>query len=450
MTDIPRSYATQTDDDGESSDMKKDNSQFREEWDASTWNDGDDVPWTLLPVDGLVDAYRSVVIPELRADGDSADSRPTHAWLSSHGFRGLTYALSTYHDTTFGEFWSEHLDRAESDDSYDWPIGDEETIELCEQYLEVRADRRSWKPRTVESKRYRLGRYAQAHWEATGEESLVAAVEPDADAMGHEAIGDASDAARRLDGEIGRSRLSRIIGEVDAFYDFLVGRRLAALNPIKPVRADYTAESKAEESGSNASNPSLDAATVRSLAAAADSTREELVVMALCGWGLRTNEVARLRVSQFVLEGDDPTIAFDERKNGPSRVSLLFGRDVLEERIDELAGRDDWDGWLFPSSRSESGHVARGTINDWFDALVDEADVSVGGRKPLPKMGRRFWYDAYSDVLEEIIAEVGEIAAEQGSSDAGVVLDDYLSPERKRTMRRDGMRRRLETAFASE
>ena len=76
--------------------------------------------------------------------------------------------------------------------------------------------------------------------------------------------------------------------------------------------------------------------------------------------------------------------------------------------------------------------------------------MSVGGRKPLPKMGRRFWYDAYSDVLEEIIVEVGEIAAEQGSSDAGVVLDDYLSPERKRTMRRDGMRRRLEAAFETE
>lgn len=189
---------------------------------------------------------------------------------------------------------------------------------------------------------------------------------------------------------------------------------------------------------------------VDELAGVADSTHDELVVMALCGWGLRTNEVARLRASQFILEGEDPVIAFDERKNGPSRVSLLFGRDVLGERIDELAGGDDWDGWLFPSSRSESGHVARGTINDWLDGLVDEADASVGGEKPLPKMGRRFWYDAYSDVLEEITAEVGEIAAEQGSSDAGVVLDDYLSPERKRTMRRDGMRRRLEAAFETE
>lgn len=425
-------------------------SQFREDWDADTWSEGEDVPWTLLPVEGLVDAYRSVVVPELRADGESADSRPTHAWLSSHGFRGLTYALSNYHDTTFGEFYAQHLDSGESDDGYDWPVDDEETIDLCEQYLEVRADRRSWKPRTVESKRYRLGRYARAHWEATGEESLVAAVKPDADTMAHEAIGDASDAARRLDGEIGRSRLSRIIGEVDAFYDFLVGRRLAGLNPIKPIRADYTADSRAEDDGSDASNPSLDADTVRSLAGVADSTRDELVVMALCGWGLRTNEVARLRVSQFVLEGDDPTIAFDERKNGPSRVSLLFGREILEARIEELATRDDWDGWLFPSSRSESGHVARGTINDWFDSLVDEADVSVGGRKPLPKMGRRFWYDAYSDVLEEIIGEVGEIAAEQGSSGAGVVLDDYLSPERKRTMRRDGMRRRLEAAFENK
>ena len=62
-------------------------------------------------------------------------------------------------------------------------------------------------------------------------------------------------------------------------------------------------------------------------------------------------------------------------------------------------------------------------------------------------MGRRFWYDAYPATQKVLLAEVGEIAEEQGSASAEVVLQEYLSPERRRRLRREYMRERLAEAF---
>jgi len=74
-----------------------------------------------------------------------------------------------------------------------------------------------------------------------------------------------------------------------------------------------------------------------------ETTREQLlVVAALAGWGLRASEVAALHVSQFHRDvpGDDvPFITFESRKNGPGEVSLLYGMDVLDSRIDEASAR---------------------------------------------------------------------------------------------------------------
>ena len=66
------------------------------------WETADDVPWSLLSEAQLADAYDAVVAPALRDEGrDPATDRPSYEWLSSNGFRGLTYTLSNYHDTTF-------------------------------------------------------------------------------------------------------------------------------------------------------------------------------------------------------------------------------------------------------------------------------------------------------------------------------------------------------------
>jgi len=54
----------------------------------------------------------------------------------------------------------------------------------------------------------------------------------------------------------------------------------------------------------------------------ATTSRDQLLVVALAGWGLRASEVAALHVSQFnrdVPDDDVPYIAFESRKNGPEK-----------------------------------------------------------------------------------------------------------------------------------
>jgi len=123
--------------------------------------------------------------------------------------------------------------------------------------------------------------------------------------------------------------------------------------------------------------------------------------------------------------------------------------DALDERIAELADRPDWNGYLFPSERSDADHVSRQTIWRQFRDLADAAGLpeEIGGERPSPQLCRRFWYDRYSETLEDVVAGLEDVAAEQGSSDPEVVLRNYLSEDRVRRLRRESMREKLAAGF---
>ena len=71
------------------------------------------------------------------------------------------------------------------------------------------------------------------------------------------------------------------------------------------------------------------------------------------------NQLAR---SEFVLNDGDDRIVFEERKNGPGEVTLMFGVGTLQQRIIDL----DEPSW--------SGHITATTVNTdsnaWPNALV--------------------------------------------------------------------------------
>jgi hypothetical protein len=89
---------------------------------------------------------------------------------------------------------------------------------------------------------------------------------------------------------------------------------------------------------------------------------------------------------------------------------------LVEEDGEDIARRhlSRVDGYLFPSERSKTGHVDGTTIAGWFHVLVDKAGVpeEIDGVALKPHMGRRFWYDAYSRTIEDLLAYVDDIAAE--------------------------------------
>lgn len=168
----------------------------------------------------------------------------------------------------------------------------------------------------------------------------------------------------------------------------------------------------------------------------------------MCAWDLRRNEVASLHDSPFERDGDDPHITFDERKNGPGTVALIYRGEALSERIDQLERREEWSGYLFPSRQSTTGHITGGTVQARFKRLAEQVNVRVYGEEPTSKMGRRFWYTMYNQAMNDLLKNLDVIAAERGSSDPSVVLKNYLSEYERREYRREFMRKRLVEVFA--
>lgn len=411
--------------------------------DSDSLAEQDEPSWTLLDRDGLVDAYWDAVAPAMRADGLDPDTeQPTYEWLNDHGFRRFIYTLQEHHNSTVTEFCRRDLGLEPR--GFDWEIDDGATVDALERYIDRQQQRKSWSESTVEAHRSRLARYVRAYATVNEADDLLSPVARESDVPAHEAVDACWATFDALDDAVARETLRRIYITVSDWYTTLVSRREAALNPTDGLDYNWSGDEDA-----TTSNPPLEADHVAALFDATADSRERLLVIALCGWGLRSGEVAALHIDQLVLDGDAPRIEFESRKNGPGSVALIYGQDVAETRVAELTG-NDWTGYLFPSQRSASGHRTGGTIRNWFDELATRAAIpdDIGGRKPVPQMARRFWYDRYSSTVEELVEhQIQEVAQEQGSASASVVWDDYLSEDRRRELRREFMREKLASAF---
>ena len=422
--------------------------------------------WSDKSLSELETTYWDVIAPAMRRDGlDPAGERPTYAWLTEHGFSGIDYALREHHDHTLTEFFSEVVglpgDDARGSDSergdggsgdgtggYDWRIDHEETRRELSAYIHTLEKRRRLSESTCRTKRARLAKYARLYAERHGAGDLLSPAS--AGASRSAAIERALAVFDAIDAEFDSddSKL-RYLGDVRQFYEHLVRRAKVSFNPVENVAMEYAWER------SDPDNPALSAADVRAMYRSAGSTEERLLVVGLAGWGLRPNELASLHRSQISLD-DDPHLAFEERKNGPGTVALIYGVDEIEARLAELGSRgsggetpspDEWNGFVFPSSRSRSGHIATKTVQSRFESVAERAGVTVRGSLPTPKMGRRFWYTTYLDSMERLLDTLDVIAGDQGSTDAGVVARNYLSEEKRREQRRSYMREALADAF---
>lgn len=390
----------------------------------------------------LATKYWEEVAPDMRDAGmDPETDRPTHRWLSENGHRDLVYALSEHHDTTFARFWADTLGLEQPDAGYDWSIHHDPTIDALERYLERRTSSK-WSETTARTHRSRLDRYAGGYATVTGSGDLLSPIARDSDLPAYEATDACWDTFEYLDAQddISRRTLGRIFRSVHVWYEHLMNRRRAALNPAAGLGQEYDWDAEWTD---EPSNPALSPRDVRELYDTAGTNEQRFLVVALCAWGLRSGEVARLHRDRLNLDGDVPYVEFETRKNGPGTVNIPYCAQDAEIRIARLRGVD-WNGYLFPSARSESGHVHPNTIRDRFDALVSRTDVDDDA---VPQMARRFWYDRYTATMEDLIEHVQAAADEQGSASPQVVLDDYLSEERKRALRRRFMRDRLADAF---
>ncbi|WP_148414120.1 tyrosine-type recombinase/integrase [Haloferax sp. KTX1] len=399
--------------------------------------------WSRKSLDELEAFYWETIAPAMDRDGmDPTRDVPTYAWLTERGWSGIAYALREKHDLTPREFFVEvvGLGDDEADEGYDWGIDDDRTVEAFESYLDMLESRRGLADSTLPTRRTHLARFARVYRDRHGSSDLLSRLD-DRDAEPDEidrclAVLDEFDAELATDG----TKL-KYLQTVRSFYEYLVDFRRARYNPVENAAKQFRWEQGQPD------NRTMTAEQVSDVYAVADDLEDRLLVLGLAGWGLRPNELASLRASQLVLSGDDPHIEFEARKNGPGTVALLYGVDAVAARIDALAEHDDWNGALFPSSRAASGHIARETVNRRFKRLADEAGVTVDGDVPTAKLCRRFWYTAYQAAVDEMLAQLEGVAADQGSKSADVVMSNYLSEERRRSFRRQAMRETLAEVF---
>lgn len=410
----------------------------------------EDVHWTTLDEDELEDAYWASVGHDLALDDkDPATQQPTHAWLREHGYRQLPYALREYHDTTFSAFWSGLSGtRPPGEDGRDWASRHDRTRELLDSFIDSREERTDLAQSTIDTHQQRLNRYVQAYIAAGGSEDLISPITRDSDTPAYEATDAAFAAYDRLNNQLAGPTMNRIHETVTEWYQHLRRRKVTAVVPTAGFDDEYRWSTSSDDEPIH-----LEAEHVRALAEAAENPREDVLVRALCAWGLRPGEVAALHVRNIVedpADDDIPILKFNERKNGPGEVSILFGFEELEERLDELGGRDGWEesGYLFPSPDANCEHVTTETIRRWFEDLCERADIdNVRGESPLPKMGRRYWYDTYTSALIAVTEGLDTVAAEQGSADPKTVMTNYLDDEQNRRVLREFMRNQLEEAF---
>ncbi|MFC4451906.1 tyrosine-type recombinase/integrase [Halorussus aquaticus] len=408
------------------------------------------INWSHHDLDALKELYWDEIAPALRRDGRDPHTRPSYETLADLGYSGIGYTLREHHDLTVKEFLTDVVGledstvSGESPDDYAWQISSTKTIDEFEAYLRALDRRRKLADSTLASKRTHLATYAQIYEDLHGTSDLLTPLsDPSEQAAETER---AYQVVEVLDDKLATDGTKfTYVGTVQGWYDRLDRHGAAAYNPLDGVTTDFGWE-RAEPD-----NKALSPSDVRALNNEADTPADRLLLVALAAWGLRSGEVARLHVNQFVgIDSDDPHLEFEERKNGPSTVSLLYGLDAYQERQRELVDDyDEWNGYLFPSAQAETGHIDSDTVRNRFHRLAEQADVRIDGGLPKPHMARRFWYSQYQDALADVLDRLDIIADEQGSSSADVVHQNYLSEEKRREARRPAMRELLADAFGA-
>ena len=401
--------------------------------------------WSQMDLEEMVSVYWSDMAPKRRREGFDEDRDiPSYEWLTDYGFSGIAYALREHHDLTPRQFFVDVVGLGDGDDPNEWMWGidHQPTVDALDSYLRTLGTLGKRTDSTVETHRTRLAKWVRTYRDLHGTDALLASLD-DVSNQPKEmnrcyAVLEVFDKELTTD----RSKLEYLT-VIQSWYQYLFGHQYARYNPLSQVQNDIGWE--AEESDPSALSP----AQVRRIYTEVSDPEEELLVVALAGWGLRPSEVASLHNRQVVLDGDDPHLSFGdgERKNGPGEVTLMYGVDLLSDRVDTLADRQKWDGHLFPSRSSSTGHISVSTVRRRFKRVADRADVIVDGDTPTPKMGRRFWYSVYQEAVSEVAAGLEGVAADQGSSSVDVVMRNYLSEEQLRQARRERMQEKLTEAF---
>lgn len=361
---------------------------------------------------------------------------PTVQWLKENGYSHLRWILREKHGMGTREFFI-LITSAGGSDEYEWNIDDVATIERCKAYLDDRVECREWARSTKQTNRSRLNETLRRFSNEYGDDRVIAlASDPSTETEVYDTFK-----------EVGKSLREDLISDESAhqylraahrFFEWLGRSDRIVYDPMEGIEDEFRWDWSTE------STP-LRREQVRRLWVVAETDEEKVLVIGYCVWGVRTKELPEVHVDQLNFDANDPRIEFRERdrKNGHGRVTLMFGLDALANLLDKRVQNRNWNGYLFPSEDDERSVLCANQARQRFKALCRKANVKIEGDVPTPKHGRSFYYNILADAETDLLELAGEIAEEQGSSDAASVRDYYLTEERRREYRRAFFRERI-------
>jgi len=153
-------------------------------------------------------------------------------------------------DTTTGLSGSfgADLGLGDDNDSYSWATSDERTVDALERFLDRRQSRYGLSTSSVDTLRTRLNLYVRAYREANDTDDLLTPIQRDRDAPAYEAVDACYSAFDWLnegaDREYSAQTLQRVRRIVDAWYQHLVGRRIASMNPASGLYEEFKWETE--------------------------------------------------------------------------------------------------------------------------------------------------------------------------------------------------------------
>lgn len=411
--------------------------------------------WTPFDEEDFKRHYWQEVAPDMEEDGLDPGEPPTIGWMRNRGHSAYRQAVERHLGVTFMEFCRRSLGISRgSGHVYDLDVEHPRTRELiyrwAESHLLERMDRDE---ETVRRVLYNLNAVTSTLRDQEGHDNLV--VLGSDETPKSESFEVFLGVFDELRNQYEHKTVSNFLNRTKLFYDYLLNRHNPVeYNPVGDLRTEYTWNLETGDP------PALSPDQLRALASVAESLEEKTIVVLYCAIGLRRSEAAKVHTGLLEFDPETletPVINFDSRKNGPSTVNIVYGADVLQERITQLENDygDDWNGYLFPTPHRFRDHLTDDMVARTFDSLVDraarETDVDMtleDGSRPTPQTARRFWYNQYTKGASALLGVVNQIAGEQGSKDPEVVLNNYLSDRRRLTILREHMADTLADAFA--
>lgn len=415
------------------------------------------VPWASFSHEEFIDFYWRVVAPILEEEGHDPETVTSAEVLREFGFGKYIQAIRRHYDYSYKEFLLEEAGVTEeaSPHEFNWPSDDARTKEKLDEFVRDLRLRDSTKQAESTIQRVAMNNYSFLHeWRAAhGSDDIIDTLEnADEDEAYSLVLAVYDRLHERVPSENTKSRYQK---DQSMWFEFLCHPdQPLDYNPIPDVAKRFRWKRTHTDA---LDRPALSSEQVRKLWRNTETLEEKMIVIAACAWGLRSGEISSLHISQIIVKTDaeddfpGPVVNFETRKAGPSAVNVIYGMDILQERVAELQEEygDDWNGYLFPSDDRRAEHLgSKAILKDRFQPLCRRAGIVIEGDVPNLKHARRYWYQEYVGGINHYQELLTAVADQQGSKDPVVVLRNYIGKLGLLQFSRTWMQIQLDSAFA--